>query len=93
MTGSRVVRLLTMGMVAAFGTAVTKEAMGTSTAFGTPEQKARAQGKGNGNGGGGGGGGNGGGGNSVGGVKLVKFKIRADFMNTKLSGSSKKGKG
>ncbi len=33
------------------------------------------------------------GGNSVGGVKLVKFKIRADFMNTKLSGSSKKGKG
>lgn len=33
------------------------------------------------------------GGNSVGGVKLVKFKISADFMNTKLSGSSKKGKG
>ena len=33
------------------------------------------------------------GGKSVGGVKLVNFKISADFMNTKLSGSSKKGKG
>ena len=61
MTGSRVVRLLTLGMVAAFVTAVTAEAMGTSTAFGTPAQKAQAQGKGK----GGGGGGNGGGGKNT----------------------------
>ena len=33
------------------------------------------------------------GGKSVGGVKLVNFKISADFMNTKSSGSRKKGKG
>ena len=52
MTGSRVVRLLTLGIVAAFVAAVTAEAMGTGAAFGTPEQKARAQGKGNGGGGG-----------------------------------------
>ncbi len=75
MTGSRVVRLLTLGMVAAFVTAVTVEAMGTSTAFGTPAQKARAQGKGK--GGGGGGGGNGGGGkNTVDVAMNLDFDIR-----------------
>ena len=81
MTGSRVVRLLTLGMVAAFVTAVTTEAMGTSTAFGTPEQKARAQGKGNGNGGGGGGGGNGGGGKNTVDVTMdVNFDIRSGHV-------------
>lgn len=76
MTGSKVVRLLTLVLAAVFVVAIATTAMGPDSALGAPAQKARTQAKG-GNGGGGNGGG--GGGNGGGGNDTVDVKMDQDF--------------